>query len=82
MDTTILFLLYDSFQAMITLSARVVTTALDFGKLLLGRFFMLNLLSLPTVVLAQLLHANTQRAHCLGPVCSTFRRWAIPCERR
>ena len=82
MDTIILFPLYDSFQAMTILSARVVITPLDSGKLLLGTFFISNLLSLLTFDPAQLLHANTQRAHRLGSVCSTFRRWSISCERK
>jgi len=46
MDTTILFLLYGSFQAMTILSARVVTTALDSGRLPLGTFSISNPLSL------------------------------------
>lgn len=80
MDTTILFPLYNSFLAMTILSARVVTAPLDSGRLLLGVFY-LNFLSLLTFDLVQLLHANTQRTHRLGSVCSTFRRRTIPSER-
>ena len=48
MDTTILFPLYDSFRAMTILSAQVVTTPSDSGRLLLGAFFTSNFLSLLT----------------------------------
>jgi len=82
MDTIILFPLYGSLQAMTILSARVVTTPSDSGRLLLGAFLISNLLSLLTLNPVQLLHANTQRAYRLGSVCSAFRRRAIPCERR
>jgi len=43
MDMIILFPLYDSFQAMTILSARVVTTPSDSGRLLQGTFFPSNL---------------------------------------
>jgi hypothetical protein len=48
MDMTIPFPLYDSFQAMTILSARVVTTQLDSGKSLLGAFLVSDLLLLLT----------------------------------
>ncbi len=46
MDTTILFPLYDSFQAMTILSAQVVTALSGSGRLLLGAFFISHSLSL------------------------------------
>ena len=46
MDTTILFPLYDSFQAMTILSAQVVTALSDSGRLLPGAFFISNSFSL------------------------------------
>ena len=82
MDTTIPFPLSDSSQAMIILSVRVVTAPSDFGRLLLGTLFTSNLLLPLTFDLAQLLHANNQWAQRLGSVCTTLRRWTIPCERR
>lgn len=82
MDTTILFPLYRSFLAMTILSARVVTAPSDSGRLLLGMSFTYNLLLLLTSDTAQLLHANTQWAHRLGSVCTTFRRRTISRERR
>lgn len=51
MDTTTLFPLYDSFQAMTILSAQVVTTPSSYGRLLLGAFFISNFLSLLTLAL-------------------------------
>jgi WD40 repeat protein len=51
MDTTILFPLYDSFQAMTILSAQAVTTPSGSGRLLLGSFFIYPFLSLLTLAL-------------------------------